>query len=360
MGTSKRFSMKRMVVGALVLAFVAVVVIRIVQASAPPEATLDVPEIRQETGIPVEVAQVAEGSLELRRSFTGTVRGIRSATVRARTGDQILEIPVRVGQQVAEGDVVVRQSSQGSQASVNQAEAAHAQAQRTVDRLRPLHEKGAISDQDWDNAQTALQVAEANLEAARRAIVLTSPIRGVVTDIMETVGSYPGMGDPLVRISDLSRLQVLLGVSPGQREELAVGQPTFLTGTDIQGSITRIALQADPESRLIEVEVTFPGSRGPGASDDPGEGRLLPSTLATVEVVVGTRDKAIKIPAAALQDGKVWVIDGENRAHQQPVEVGLRGNGSIEVLQGLNAGENVVTAGATLLSDGALTRVVGG
>jgi RND family efflux transporter MFP subunit len=229
-----------------------------------------------------------------------------------------------------------------------------------VERLRPLHEKGAISDQDWDNARTALEVAEANLAAAQRAIVLTSPIRGVVTDILETVGSYPGTGDPLVRISDLSQLQVLLGVSPGQRGELAEGQTAFLTGTDVQGSVTRIAMQADPESRLIEVEVTFPGIGGQGAAGNSGENLLLPSTLATVEVVVGTRDKTLKIPAAALQDGKVWVIDGENRAHQQPVDVGLRGNGSVEVLRGLDVGENVVTAGATLLSDGVLTRVVGG
>jgi multidrug efflux pump subunit AcrA (membrane-fusion protein) len=116
--------MKRIVVGIVVLAIAALIVLRIVQASAPAEDTLDVPEIRQRAGIPVEVASATLGSLEVRRSFTGHVRGIRSATVRARTGDEIVEIPVRVGQRVSQGDVVLRQSSQGSQASVRQAEAA--------------------------------------------------------------------------------------------------------------------------------------------------------------------------------------------------------------------------------------------
>lgn len=353
------FSVKRIVVGIVVLALVAVVIIRIVQASAPVEPSRDVAEIRQEAGIPVEVTEVAVGPLEVRRPFTGSVRGIRSATVRARTPDQILEIPVQVGQRVSEGDVVLRQSSQGSQAAVRQAEAAHAQALRTVERLRPLHEQGAISSQDWDNAQTALSVAEANLEAAQRAIVLTSPIDGVVTDILETPGSFPGMGDPLMRISDLSRVQVLLGVSPGQREELAVGQRVLLPSGVAEGRITRIALQANPESRLIEVEVTFPGSaaRTGGA---PGTPPLLPSTLATVEVVVGTRDSTLQVPASALQNGSVWVVDAQNLAHRRPVQVGLEGNGSVEILQGLEAGERVVTAGASLLSDGVSTRVVGG
>jgi len=365
--------MKRIVIGAIVLAIVAVVVVRIVQASRPAEPTRDVTEIRQQAGIPVEVARATVGPLEVRRSFTGTVRGIRSATVRARTADQILEIPVRVGQRVSEGDVVLRQSSQGSQASVLQAEAAHAQAVRTVDRLRPLHEQGAISNQDWDNAQTALSVAEANLAAARRAIVLTSPIDGVVTDVLETPGSFPGSGDPLMRISDLSRVQVLLDVSPGQREELRVRQRALLPSRVGEGAITRIAMQADPETRLIEVEVTFPGSvatagsarSGDAGSERSGEGRaaappLVPSTLATVEIVVGARDSTLTIPAAALQNGSVWVVDGEGIAHARAVRMGLQGNGSVEILQGLEAGDQVVTAGASLLSEGVRTRIVGG
>ena len=348
--------MKRIIIGIFVLAIAAVVIVRIVQASAPVEPTPDVAEIRQLAGIPVEVASVTVGPLEVRRPFTGTVRGIRSATVRARTADQILEIPVRMGQSVSEGEVVLRQSSQGSQASVRQAEVAHAQALRTVERLRPLHEQGAISSQDWDNAQTALSVAEANLEAAQRAIVLTSPIDGIVTDILETQGSFPGSGDPLMRISDLSRVQVLLGVSPGQGEELAVGQRALLPSGIAEGRITRIALQADPENRLIEVEVTFPGS----AATVGGTPALVPSTLATIEIVVGARDSALQIPTAALQNGSVWVVDGQNLAHARPVEVGLVGNGSVEILHGLEAGEQVVTAGASLLSDGVHTRVVGG
>jgi len=365
------FSLKRIVVGVFALALVAVVVARVIQASAPVEPTLDVEEIRQQTGIPVEVMEVAAAPMEARRSFMGSVRGVRSATVRARTGDEILDIPVRVGQQVQEGDVVVRQSSQGSMASVRQAEAAFEQAQRAADRLRPLHERGAVSDQDWDNALTALQVAEANLEAARKSIVLTSPIAGVVTDILVTPGTFPDNGDPLARISDLSQVQLLLQVSPEQKGELTLGQPAFLPDSDVEGRVTRIALQADPETRLVEVEVTFPGRAaqpaGTASSGTAGgsgvsasRAAVLPGALATLEIVVGTRESALQIPTVALNGDAVWVVDADGRAHRTPVTVGLRARDRLEVLEGLAPGDRVVTSGASLLSEGVEARIVEG
>jgi membrane fusion protein (multidrug efflux system) len=345
----KGFSLKQIVVAVLILAAVGLVALRIVQATAEVPPTPDVGQIRARSGIPVEVAPVESAPLEVRRTFTGALRGIRSATARARTADEILEIPVRVGQRVGQGDVLVRQSTQGSAAAVRQAEAASEQAQRTADRLRPLHERGAISDQDWDGAQTALRVAQANLDAARRAVVLTSPISGTVTDIMVTAGSFPGSGDDLVRVSDLSRVQVLVHLSPGQSSELARGQEAHLPAHDLRGEVTRIALQADPETRLVEVEITFPAAAG-----------AIPGTLVQVDVVVGRKAQALVVPRAALQNGGVWVVGEDGRVSLRTVQLGMQGSDRIEVLDGLQPGERVVVAGASLLAEGALARVVEG
>jgi membrane fusion protein (multidrug efflux system) len=343
---------KRIVWGALALALVALVALRIVQASRGTPETPEVDEIRARTGIPVEVTTARESELVVRREFTGVLRGIRSATIRARTGDEILDIPVRVGQRVRAGDVVIRQSSQGSLASVQQAQASHEQAQRHVERLRPLHERGAISDQDWDNALTALRVAAANLEAARRRVDLESPIDGVVTDLLATRGAMPEAGDPLARVSDLSQLQVLVQVSAEQARELAVGQPALLPDHGLEGAVSRVALQADPVSRLLEVELTFPG--GAAAAD------AVPGTLVTARVEVGRRASALLVPRTAVSEGVVWVVDSAGVAHRREVTTGLEGEGQVEILRGVAPGERVVVAGATLLSDGVRTRIVGG
>jgi RND family efflux transporter MFP subunit len=344
--------MKRIVWGAVALAVVALVAFRVVQARRGAPETPEVDEIRARIGIPVEVTAVREGELVVRREFTGVLRGIRSATIRARTGDEILDIPVRVGDRVRAGDVVIRQSSEGSLASVQQAQASSEQAQRNVERLRPLHERGAISDQDWDNALTGLRVAEANLAAARRRVDLESPIDGVVTDLLVNRGAMPESGDPLARVSDLSRLQVLVQVSAEQARELAVRQPAQLPEHGLEGSVSRVAMQADPASRLIEIELTFPGAAA-GANAVPG-------TLVTAQVEVGRRASALLVPRAAVSDGVAWVVDAEGVAHRREVTTGLEGDGQIEIVEGLAPGEQVVVAGQSLLSDGAQTRVVGG
>ncbi len=168
------------------------------------------------------------------------------------------------------------------------------------------------------------------------------------------------MGDPLMRISDLSQVQVLLGVSPGQREELAVGSAG--------PSPVRVRRGTDHPDRLAG-RSRQPADRGGGdlswerarqRAQRQAPRRLCPAPSPRVEIVVGPSDAALQIPAAALQDGNVWVVDAQGMAHRRPVQVGLQGNGSVEILQGLQAGDKVVTAGATLLSDGVRTRVVGG
>jgi RND family efflux transporter MFP subunit len=345
---------KRIVFGLIGLALVAVVVIRVIQGSAEVEQTPDVAEIRRQSGIPVEVARARVDTLVVRREFTGTLRGIRSATIKARTEDEIIDIPVSVGQRVSTGDELIRQSSQGSMSSVHQAEAAWEQARRMVERLRPLRDEGAISEQDWDDAVTGLAVSEANLAAARRSIVLTSPIDGIVTDILETRGTVPSSGDPLVRVSDLSQLQVLLQVSAGQSRELALRQEAELPDHDLTGRITRIALQANPETRLLEVELTFPGARSGGGQ------MIVPGSLVRAQVVVGRRETALMVPRVAVREGMLWVVDAEGLAHSRPITIGLAGDAVVEILEGVAEGEQVVVAGASLLSDGAKTRIVGG
>lgn len=354
---------KRWVWGTLALAAAALVVFRIVQATRGAPPSPDVEQIRAAEGIPVEVAAAQQAPLVVRREFTGALRGIREATVRAKTGDEIVDIPVTVGQRIRTGQVVIRQSSRGSRASVEQAQAAYQQATRAVDRLRPLKDRGAISDQDWDNALTGLRVAEANREAARRSVDLTSPIDGIATDVLVTRGTMPDAGDPLLRVSDLSRIQVLLEVSPDQARELALGQPAQLPAQGLTGQVTRIALQASPGSRLLEVELTFPGqAAGSGvAGDSSGPAEVaIPGTLVTARVEIGRRASALLVPQAALQERVMWTVGTDGCAHRRDVTLGLTGDGQVEVLSGLEPGERVVVAGASLLSDGARVRIVGG
>lgn len=333
------------VLGVLVVGMIA---FRVMQATADRPAQPTVEQIRAERGVPVTVATVESGPLTIWREYSGNVGGVREAVVRARTGDQVSEVPVEVGARVGMGQVLVRQSGEGSAARVRQAEAARRQAQSTVDRMRPLHEAGAISEQEWEQVQTQLELASADLAAARDMTVLTSPLAGTVTEVIARPGMIPSPGDPLVRVADLGRFVVSLRVSAAEAAEIREGQPARLANGEV-GRVRRLALQADPVTRLVEVEVEFPPTAG-----------LVPGTLATVEIQVAARESAVWVPRAAVRDGGVWKVDAEGLARRAPVRTGLEARDQIEILDGVAPGDRVVVEGGALLSDGVRVRIING
>jgi RND family efflux transporter MFP subunit len=329
------------------LALVLLVVYRVIQASTPEEAAPTVEQIRAEQGVPVTLAAAEGGALEVWREYNGTVSGAQEAVVRARSGDQIASVPVQVGQRVGRGQLLVQQAGETTAARVRQAEAARRQAASTVERLRPLHQAGAISDQEMEQAATQLELATADLVAARDILSLTSPLAGTVTEVIARPGMIPSSGDPLVRVADLSELVVYLRVTAGEAAEIRQGQPARVAGMGVAGQVRRIALQADPESRLIEIQVAFPPAAG-----------LIPGTLATVQIEVASRDNTLTVPRAAVREGEVWVVGDDNRAMRRPVQTGLQSRDAVEILGGLTPGERVVVQGGGLLSEGAQVRIV--
>jgi hypothetical protein len=134
----------------------------------------------------------------------------------------------------------------------------------------------------------------------------------------------PTSGDPLVRVADLSQLVVHLRVSAAEVAEIREGQAARLASGDAPGRVRRVALQADPVTRLVEVEVAFPPASG-----------LVPGTLATVRIETASREHAVQVPRAEVSDGTVWVVEGDGRVTSRPVQVGLQGRDRVEVLYGL-------------------------
>jgi membrane fusion protein, multidrug efflux system len=333
-------------IGAVLVLLVA---LRVMQAMTPADPPPTVEEIRAQQGVPVTVAVVAGGPLAVSREFSGTVSGAQEAVVRARSGDQVTQVAAQVGQRVSRGQVLVRQAGEGTAARARQAEAARRQAASTVERLRPLHAAGAISEQEWEGALTQLELATADVAAARDILTLVSPLAGTVTEVLARPGMIPSPGDPLVRVADLSQLRVFLNVGAREAAEIQEGQRVRAVEGGAEGRVHRVALQADPATRLVEVEIAF-----------PPEARLIPGTLATVRVEVAERSAAVQVPRAAVRDGQVWVVGEDLAVARRPVRTGLVGTDRVEVVAGVEPGERVVVEGGALLSEGARVRIVEG
>ncbi len=331
----------------LAAALVGAIVVRAIQASEPAEPELTVDELRAERGAPVVLAPARAGELEAWRSFHGTVSGAREGVVRARTDNTISRVFVEVGDEVRENEPLVQFTGEGIQAQHRQAQTSFQHAERQKQRLEALHEEGAITDQEWEEAVTQYEIARDDLASAREALRLQSPLTGTVTEVPARAGMVPSPGDPLVRVADLSALTITLRVGASAARQIETGQPARAVEADARGRVSRVALQADPQTRLVEVELSF-------STDAP----LVPGTLEEVEVRTDARADVLRVPPAAVDDDHVWVVGEDDRARRKEVTTGLETPDAVEIEEGLAEGERVVIQGTAALEDGMPVRVV--
>ncbi len=251
-------------------------------------------------------------------------------------------------------------------------------AQKFYDGRAALYKEGAVSAKDLDDASVALsqakntydlvqkqydlKVAEGAKDAAKgdtenaNAMLsytkITSPIDGVVTDRPYYPGETPATGTPVITVMDLSQIVARSHVAQLEAATLKVGDPATITvpglGAPVKGKVTLVSPAVDPSSTTVEVWVQAPNPKG----------SLRPGTSVRVSMVAQTVLQAVVIPQAALltsPDGvnTVIVLDSDNAPSKKKVKVGIRDAEAktVQVTDGLQGGERVVTVGAFELAN---------
>jgi HlyD family secretion protein len=251
-------------------------------------------------------------------------------------------------------------------------------AQKFYDGRAALYKDGAVSAKDLDDASVALsqakntydlaqkqfdlKVAEEQLNAAKGDTAnanaqlsytkITSPIDGVVTDRPNYPGETPATGTPIITIMDLSQIVARAHVAQLEAASLKAGNPATITipgqATIVKGKVTLVSPAVDPNSTTVEVWVQAPNPKG----------SLRPGTSVRVAMVGETVKDAVVIPQAALlttPDGvnTVIVLDSDNAPSKKKVKVGIRDSEAktVQVTDGLQGGERVVTVGAFELAN---------
>ena len=244
-------------------------------------------------------------------------------------------------------------------------------AQKLYDSRVALYREGAVSAKDLDDASVALtqaknqydltqkqfdlKAAEGALNAAKGDTAsaaaglsytkIQSPIDGVVTDRPYYPGETPPTGSPVVTVMDLSQVVARAHVAQQEAAALKVGDAAAITVPgqpgEVKGKVTLVSPAVDANSTTVEVWVQAPNPNG----------RLRPGSSVRVAMVAETVPQAVVIPTAALltsPDGvhTVITLDSDNTPHKQKVKVGIRDGLSVQVTDGLQGGERVVTVGA--------------
>lgn len=324
----------------------------------------------------VRCAAVETGSAAEERTVRGPLRPPpdRDAPVSSRVPGTILSIPVREGDAVKKGTVLATlddrllgDERRRAEHAVEQARAAATAADANAARKARLLEHGITARADSEaaaaeaaKARADLGSAEAALDAARAEFdqtKLTSPIAGFVVRVFKQVGeSVDGNpGQPVVEVADPSRLELRAEVPVADLRLLRSGQPVRLTvdGVDepIDAKVASVSPGVSSETGLGVVRIAL-----------PEKVEIPVGAMATAHVLVKMHAGAALIPAAALRGGadgtlEAVVCDGE-KARIAAVKAGVRtGDGRVEILSGLRAGESVVADGGLGLDDGAAIEV---
>jgi len=356
----------------------------------PPAAPAAASEATHTQATPVMIEPVGRADLTRELVYVADLEASAAVTVISPVTDRIQQFPYDNGDEVRAGQVlaVVRSESlskglEQAAANVEGLEIQLAQAEADLTRSAELLQREVITQQTYEQVETQHRATAAQLDSARAAYDqlavsvgdarVEAPIGGVVADRTQDPGDYASMQTPLCRVLDVDPIVLQLRLTEADVARVEVGQEVTLVvdarpGETFVGSVQRIMPYLDAATRTNTVEVHVPNPR----DEDTGLRALKPGMFGRATIVAERRDGVLAVADDALvldsqvlaeqAPGQVlrkaYVVDEAGVARQRTVEVGLRDDGTSEVLGGLAEGDQLVVRGQHQLTDGEAVSVV--
>jgi membrane fusion protein (multidrug efflux system) len=312
--------------------------------------------------IPVAAAPVARRDLARSVTVVAPVEPVRTIGVNSLMAGTVLAIHAEEGNRVREGQLLAELDARETGAQLERARAILASAEATFQRNQQLYDNQIITATEFEQSRSAYEVARSDAEVWRTRLQfsrISAPSAGLVTAKHVEAGSAVSPNQRVFDLADVSQLVVRVRLSeldvvhlrPGMGVEVLLDA---YPDARIPGRIRRVFPSAEPESRLVPVEVVL-GAIPAGLAVRPG-------FLARVAFALDRRSGTLAVPAPAVGVGEsgafVYVVQSDSVV-RRPVGLGVTVEGWVEVAQGLREGELVVTSGHANLRPGARVRVAG-
>ena len=334
--------------------------------------------------IAVIAREIDRGKVEssIANTRAGTVEACQRTKLSTIIGGRIEVLNVKEGDRVKKGQLLMKLWNDDQQAQstlaqtqvvtarqrVTEACAQATNAEREAARQTSLREKGFVSSSREESARTEAEARRASCDAAKADVaqfqakvsatrveqgrtVLYAPFDGTVAKIVGEVGEYstpspPGVQTPpAIDLIDDSCLYIKAPMDEVDAPKITAGQPVrisldALPKKSFAGTVKRVApyvSAVEKQARTVDIEATF---------DKPDEpGKLLVGYSADVEVILAVRDDVVRVPTAALvEGGRVLVAGKDGKLEERKIKTGLANWEFTQVLEGLAAGERVVTS----------------
>jgi membrane fusion protein, multidrug efflux system len=326
----------------------------------------------RDEGIPVQVAKVELVELDRSIPVVGTLAARSEALVAAQVEGQLGKTLVDFGNRVTKGQEIALIDTDSYEALVRQSAANLAKAranalngEQSLRRVQQLQTSKISSASELDSAVAASQQAAAEVEAAQAADAIArlnlersrvkAPFDGTVSERIATAGDYLKIASPLYRIVDDSELKYVIQAAESHAAQVKLGQLVLFTvdawpGETFEGKVFLISPSVNTMTRSFNLGALVPNP----------DRKLKANSFARGELIL---ERAVPTPVVPLECiisfagvTKVFTI-ADGAARSREVKLGRVKDGKQEILEGLKAGELVVTSGQTKLYEGAKIRL---
>lgn len=309
--------------------------------------------------IPVEVSQVGTGNIAAYFSGTATLEAEGDASVVAKVGGVVKQILVEEGGYVKTGQILAKLDDEKLAVQLAQAEANMKKLENDFHRNEELFNRKLVSAEVYQRAKFEYESQKAAFEMTKLDhdyASIRAPISGVVAQRMIKAGNMVLPNTPTFRITDFDPLLAVLHVPEREMSKLRVGQPATLTvdaiaNADFTGRIARVSPVVDPTTGTIKVTVEV---------RDPSR-QLKAGMFGRVNVVHDVHTNTLLVPKGAViaedAESVVFIVQ-DSVTYRKLVKTGYINGANIEVLEGLKAGEKIVTTGQGSLKDSSKVEIV--
>jgi RND family efflux transporter MFP subunit len=307
--------------------------------------------------VPVRVKIARKGPLESTVSSSATVESVHQVDLITKVSGTVVGLQAEEGDRVQRGQTLARLDNPMQKGERDRAKASLDKAEEDLERLRLLHDKGFISDNEYNEAVHTHGQAKTTYEQAQASLddtTLRAPFDGTIASRQLELGENVSVGKVAFTVVDLANLEVDIHLPERYLVDLAVGQTARIrsefTAAEVTGEVIRISPTVDASTGTVKVTVAV-------RQDQP---QLRPGMFVSVDVITAVRDAAILIPKRAVvyEDGEpVAYAVVEGKAVRVRLGPGQEQDDEREVVEGIDQGDQVIVMGQTALKDGALVRI---
>jgi len=309
---------------------------------------------------PVEAEVVKQGALVRSIVAVGSLLANEEVILRPEFEGKVVNIHFKEGQKVKKNDLLVTLDDSIYKAELKQADARLKLSQANTQRINALRKKGLSNEQEADQAVSELGVNKASRVLARTRLakmVIHAPFDGTIGLRTISEGDYLSRGQDVVTLINSNPIKLEFRIPEVYLSDVTIGQTVDVKvdafrGENFIGEVYAIAPEVDVSGRSFMVRAQIP-------NDD---NRLVPGLFAQVELMLERKENALLISEAALMPAGdkqyVYRIE-EGKAVRAEVSLGMRQQDLVEVLSGLEAGAQIVTAGQMKIMDGSKVQPIG-